>query len=80
MGCWDRQGKEIGGEERVRMEWVVACGGIGTDGEGDRQSSQEREREREIYEGFTVDRESNGVKGELSWSCALHITRTHVNF
>ena len=39
-------------------------------------------REREKSEGFTVDREreSNGVKGKLSWSCAMHMTRTHVNF
>jgi hypothetical protein len=45
-----------------------------------RETGRERERERERDEGFTVDRESNGVKGELSWSCALHMTRTHVNF
>ncbi len=37
-------------------------------------------REREKSKGFTVDRESNGVKGEFSWSCVLHMTRTHVNF
>jgi hypothetical protein len=74
MGCWDRRGKEIGGEERVRMEWVVACGGVGTDGEGDRQRSQERERNLKVL------LKSNEVKGELSWSCAIHMTRTHVNF
>ena len=48
MGCWDRRGKEIDGEERVRMEWVVACGGVGIDGEGDRQRSQERERNLKV--------------------------------
>ena len=51
-----------------------------TERETSRVVRREREKERERYEGFTVDRESNGVKGELSWSCAFHITRTHVNF
>jgi hypothetical protein len=60
-------------EERER-ENGVGCGML-----GQTEESIMREKKKK-FEGFTVDRESNEVKGELSWLCAIYMTRTHVNF
>ena len=59
--------------ERER-ENGVGCGMLGP-----AEESIMREKKKK-FEGFTVDRESNEVKGELSWSCAIYMTMTHVNF